>query len=443
MVGGGPFGLPAGAWTDDTSMALCLAESLIERKGFDPVDQLERYVRWYRHGYLSSTGRCFDIGNSTRQALERFERTGEPFPGDADPGGGGNGPLMKLAPVALALAPHPAAAVARAAESARTTHGAPQAADASRYFAGLLIGALRGETGQHPVPQGTAFEPVGGLWGVAPLHPEVAAVGAGSASQRPEICGGGYVIEALEAALWAMRSTRTFEDGVLAAVNLGDDADTTAAIFGQLAGAYYGLEAIPARWREQLVMGEYIVELADGLFDLANTIASDGSPTPKVPSKRGSVEEEIDSAVYPNHAAVPTYETETEEPLRPLPGDSYWVIEGQMLAGPYPGAPTNEAARQKLEAFLDAGVTCFVDLTEEGEGPPLHPYADAQRSRGRATQKGDSRPSAHPRCRRSDQVAHAVRARGDPRGHGGRRDGVRALLGRRGPHRHGCRLSAR
>lgn len=94
MVGGGPFGLSAGAWTDDTSMALCLAESLVERAGFDPVDQLQRYVRWYREGHLSSTGTRFDIGNATRKALHRFEKTGEAFPGDAD----GNGPVMKLAP---------------------------------------------------------------------------------------------------------------------------------------------------------------------------------------------------------------------------------------------------------------------------------------------------------------------------------------------------------
>src|SRR3954451_12415598 len=138
MVGGGPFDLPAGAWTDDTSMALCLAESLVER-GWDPVDQLERYVRWYREGYRSSIGRCFDIGNATRAALERFERTREPFPGDAAPGAAGNGPLMKLAPVVLAFSSDPAEAIRYAGESARTTHGAPEAIDACRYFAALLL----------------------------------------------------------------------------------------------------------------------------------------------------------------------------------------------------------------------------------------------------------------------------------------------------------------
>src|SRR4051812_41293110 len=120
MVGGGPFQLPAGAWTDDTSMALCLAESLVECGGFDPVDQLRRYVRWYRDGYWSSTGTCFDIGTATRAALERFELTGEPYPGDAAPDAAGNGPLMKLAPVALAFAGDPDAAIVHAGESART-----------------------------------------------------------------------------------------------------------------------------------------------------------------------------------------------------------------------------------------------------------------------------------------------------------------------------------
>ncbi len=84
IVGGGPFHLKPGQWTDDTSMALCLAESLIEKNGFDPVDQLERYVRWYRQGHLSSTGKCFDIGGTVRSALSRFERTHEPYCGSTD-----------------------------------------------------------------------------------------------------------------------------------------------------------------------------------------------------------------------------------------------------------------------------------------------------------------------------------------------------------------------
>src|SRR5262245_37765321 len=139
MVGGGPFDLRPGEWTDDTSMALCLAESLIARGGFDPVDQLARYVRWYREGHLSSTGSCFDIGNATAAALHRFERTGDPYCGSADPHSAGNGSLMRLAPAPLAYAGDPVAAIERAGESSRTTHGTATAVDACRYFGALLV----------------------------------------------------------------------------------------------------------------------------------------------------------------------------------------------------------------------------------------------------------------------------------------------------------------
>ena len=261
MVGGGPFSLPPGAWTDDTSMALCLAESLVERRTFDPVDQLERYDRWYREGYWSSTGRCFDIGNATRAALERFERTREPYPGDAAPDAAGNGPLMKLAPVVLAYASRPQEAERYAGLSARTTHGAAEAVDACRLFARLLLAALRGEASRERfgIRNAAGAEATGG-GGDGALHPKVLAAAA-STREPPAVRGGGYVVDALEAALWALRTTSTFEDGVLAAVNLGDDADTTAAIFGQLAGAIYGVDGIPARWRERVHRGDEIIAL--------------------------------------------------------------------------------------------------------------------------------------------------------------------------------------
>lgn len=159
IVGGGPFRLPAGAWTDDTSMALCLADSLLAREAFDPADQLTRYVAWYRDGVRSSLGRCFDIGNATREALHHFERTGAHYPGDVAPNAGGNGVLMKLAPVPMAYAAHPEAAITLAADSARTTHGLPAAVDAARYLAALLIDAIYGAGrdavagGEGPLPR--------------------------------------------------------------------------------------------------------------------------------------------------------------------------------------------------------------------------------------------------------------------------------------------------
>ncbi len=270
MVGGGPFDLPAGAWTDDTSMTLCLAESLIECAGFNPVDQLERYVRWRRDGHLSSIGRCFDIGNTTSRSLARFERSGDPFPGGIAPEEAGNGSLMRLAPVAMAYANRPAEAILLAGESSRTTHGVRECVDACRFFAALLLGALAG-VGKDELIRDGAFELVPGLWERAPLAPKIYEVACGSFRRKkpPEIQGDGYVVRSLEAALWAFASTDSFEDGVLAAVNLGRDADTTAAIYGQIGGAFYGSEAIPQRWRERLVDGGLIEQFADELHKLA------------------------------------------------------------------------------------------------------------------------------------------------------------------------------
>ena len=145
MTGGGPFGLKPGQWTDDTSMALCLATSLVEQNGFDALDQMRRYLRWYDEGYLSSTGRCFDIGNTTREALERFRRVGDPFSGSTDNFSAGNGSLMRLAPVAMFYAPDQTLAGQYAGESSRTTHGATECIQACQYYAGLLVRALGGE----------------------------------------------------------------------------------------------------------------------------------------------------------------------------------------------------------------------------------------------------------------------------------------------------------
>jgi len=282
MTGGGPFDLPAGAWTDDTSMALCLADSLIATAGFDPVDQLGRYVRWWREGHRSSIGRCFDIGGSTSRALARFERDHDPYPGDRDPDGGGNGPLMKLAPVPLAYARHPEAALRRSALSARTTHGAPQAIDATRYLAAIILGAVAGADRAELIDRPEPFEPYAGAFAAEPLHDEVAALAAGTylAKSPPEIRGGGYAVVALEAALWAVHRHDDFEATILAAVNLGGDADTTAAIAGQIAGAIHGEHGIPERWRRRVHLGEEIGALADGLLDLATTVDPDAEVVP-------------------------------------------------------------------------------------------------------------------------------------------------------------------
>lgn len=257
---GGPHNLPAGYWTDDTSMALCSAHSLIERKGFDPHDQMERFVRWFRQGYCSSTGDCFDIGNRTRSALLRYERTADPFAGDESLDQAGNGTLMRLAPVVIHAHARPEL-THLAAEHARLTHADPRCVDANRAFALMLKAALtatsREEVWKHPE-----------LIELLPeLDAEVISVCMGSFLERepPMIRATGYVIDSLEAALWAFSQSESFEQGALLAVNLGDDADTVGAIYGQLAGAYYGLEAIPREWRMELHAYQTLVALAEQL----------------------------------------------------------------------------------------------------------------------------------------------------------------------------------
>jgi ADP-ribosyl-[dinitrogen reductase] hydrolase len=269
MTGGGPFHLQPGEWTDDTSMALCLAESLVECHAFDPRDQMERYLRWYRQGHLSSNGRCFDIGITVREALARFERSGEPFSGSTDPYSAGNGSLMRLAPVVLFFDLDAEQAIHYAGESSRTTHGAEAAIDACRYFAGLLVGALLGESKETLLSQ--RYCPLPDYWQAHPFVPEIDEIACGTFKTRqpPQIQGSGYVVRSLEAALWAFHHADSFRQGCLLAANLGDDADTTAAIYGQLAGAYYGEQSIPTIWRELLAQRELIEKFAGNLYRLS------------------------------------------------------------------------------------------------------------------------------------------------------------------------------
>lgn len=269
IVGGGPFDLEPGQWTDDTSMALCLAESLIEKQGFDGRDQMERYVHWYRHGHLSSNGICFDIGNTVAAALKKFEESGNPYSGETGPSYGGNGSLMRLAPVPMAFSREPETAIQLAGESSKTTHGSEETVDACRYYAGLIIGALDGESKE--ILLSKRYSPENGKWPESTLSPKIEAVAEGSFKTRqpPEIRGTGYVVRSMEAALWAFHNSDSFGEGALMAVNLGDDADTTGAIYGQLAGAFYGVDAISGDWRKKVAMVAQILKMADDLLELA------------------------------------------------------------------------------------------------------------------------------------------------------------------------------
>jgi len=270
MVGGGPFDLPAGAWTDDTSMALCLATSLLHCEGFDARDQMNRYVNWWQWGYLSATNDCFDIGMTVCRALQRYQLSGDPMAGDTDPATAGNGSLMRLAPVVLCFAPNPAAVRRFARLSSGTTHAAPEALDSCELFSALLLNALAGATRDRVLEAVARPDWSERLRGVA--------AGEYQAKAGPQIRGSGYCVESLEAALWCFHHTTTFEDAVLTAANLGDDADTTAAIVGQLAGAHYGASGIPKRWLARLHMSGEIERLATELSGLAGKLGLPSNP---------------------------------------------------------------------------------------------------------------------------------------------------------------------
>ena len=237
MVGGGPFGLPPGGWTDDTSMALALADSLATCGGLVPDDLMRRWVRWYRDGAYSHTGRCFDIGNQTRAALVDFDRDGR-LPGPTD--SAGNGAIMRLAPVVLFALDRGAEEAARmAAAQARLTHNNDEAAATSAAMARLL----------HALIEGGGTDLLGAV-------PE----------RRDDVRASGWVRHTWQAARWAVATTDSFASAVLAAANLADDADTTAAVAGQIAGALYGLEAIPEPWRARLLWHDEIMALGRRLL---------------------------------------------------------------------------------------------------------------------------------------------------------------------------------
>jgi len=262
LLGGGPFDLPRGAWTDDTAMALLLGESLLDRAGFDGQDQVNRYVRWQREGYGSSTGQCVGISASVARALATALYRRQPFAGSHDPAQLDKDPLSRVAPVVMYFFSDPNAAIARAAEAARITAQAPMVLDCVRLLAAMVRQALAGRD------KAAILRPPRESWESLNTRPEVLAVYDGSYLRRmpPEITGGGHVVQALEAALWAFHRGESFREGALLAANLGRDCDVVAATYGQIAGAYHGVSAIPGIWRNSLMRQEVVIDTADRLL---------------------------------------------------------------------------------------------------------------------------------------------------------------------------------
>ena len=265
MVGGGVFGLEPGQWTDDTSMALCLADSLLALNRYDSYDVMERYDRWRKDGYRSSTGTCFDIGNQVMRSLWDFHENPRVPKGAPRSTSAGNGAIMRLAPVVIAGFEHREIReiVVTAGLSARETHYSVEAEAATEVFAALLVGALLGWAPEHIMNVGWAS--------TGPAFDEMAArVISDDPAERAswESETSGYIVHGLRLAVHGLLDFPSFKDATLAIANLGGDADTNCAIYGQLGGAFYGIEAIPASWRSTLHQGEEIDALAQSLVEL-------------------------------------------------------------------------------------------------------------------------------------------------------------------------------
>jgi ADP-ribosyl-[dinitrogen reductase] hydrolase len=262
LLGGGPFDVPRGAWTDDTAMALLLAESLLEREGFDAHDQVARYARWQREGYGSATGQCVGITASVARALATAQYKRQPFAGSHDPEQLDKEPLSRVAPAVMYFFADASSAVARAAEAARITAQAPMVLDCVRLLAAMLQLALAGR--EKPV----ILRPPQEMWVSPSTRAEVMALWEGSYADRmpPEIGGGGHILQALEAAVWAFARSANFREGALLAANLGHDSDVVTSVYGQLAGAHYGVSAIPGIWRNSLIKQEVVIDTADRLL---------------------------------------------------------------------------------------------------------------------------------------------------------------------------------
>jgi ADP-ribosylglycohydrolase len=324
MRSGGVWRTEAGTWSDDAALSLCLAESIVLR-GFDPQDSGRRSLAWLDEGLWTARGTAFDVGGATRRALDRI-RSGMPavMAGGRGENDNGNGSLMRILPASAWLASMPETARFRAiAAYSAATHGHPRSM-LGCWLHGLVAARLL--AGEAPIAayQSAMAEARSGL-GALPRAVRAEAVtyarvidGSLQKLRPAAVRGSGYVVHCLEASLHCLVSTPDFRSCVLAAVNLGEDADTTGAVAGGLAGLAYGIAGVPPEWVSAIARSDEIVELAGRLAAVS---------------------------------AAP----------RPLPR-SYWVLPGKLLAGGYPDAGAGD-----VEALLDAGIDAFLDLTAPGE----------------------------------------------------------------------------
>jgi len=263
MTGPGTHHQPPGTWSDDSSMALCTLASLLE-EGYDPVDMMKRFSNWRYQAYMSANGSVFDIGVTTRAAIHRYKE-GQPQscwggPGERE---NGNGSLMRILPLSLFLwKSDTTTIIERSFEVSALTHAHARSQLCCAYFSLLIRDLLRGEPLE--VSMRSATRHLEDSIPEAERKPlERILSGSVLALDEDDISGDGYVIHTLEASLWCCARHSSYREAVLAAVHLGDDTDTTAAVTGAIAGVLHGLNAIPAEWRREIARSGEVHALAE------------------------------------------------------------------------------------------------------------------------------------------------------------------------------------
>lgn len=269
MTTGGILNLRLGEWTDDTSMSICLAESLIEND-FDLEDQMKKYILWYKEGKYCTREECFDIGNATRFALEDYIKNGNYISQNLSSLSSGNGSIMRLSPISIIYNSNENSdgflnLINFSRKSSITTHPNKTCQDACALLSLITNRALQGYKKEEIFDINLDL-----LKKLSFSDSKVIDIAINSKNilekERNDISSSGYVIHSLEAAIWCFLKTDNFDDSVLLAANLGDDADTVASITGQISGAYYGLNSINSNWIDNLYHKDYIIKLSEKLF---------------------------------------------------------------------------------------------------------------------------------------------------------------------------------
>jgi len=333
---GGPFNLPLGYWTDDTSMALCLADSILAKQGYDSYDVMERYANWQDKGYRSSTGVCFDIGNQVFTAISSYKNNPQVATTEPRTESAGNGCIMRLAPAVIASIAAKNSleyTMQIAAISGRETHFSKLAEEATALFAGLLFNVVKASS-KNEVLRFNAPET---------LNTQLLmTIQNASQKTEDELKPTGFVLDTLEVAVWAFMTTDSFKEGSLKAVNLGGDSDTIGAVYGQLAGAYYGLSGIPQDWLDQLQDFNEIEKIAGQLCEIK---------TFRIIRTRFNEDQGSELVQLGNKEHTMTDDNQPKEPLTDKDKDVLKSWSNVGSPGPAPTTPfiPNEEQRQQFK----------------------------------------------------------------------------------------------